>query len=60
MKIHHQAYAAPGLVDAEVLRLQAHRRADKEGETTMVHLHAHGIPCSESCYVVEPKKEDTE
>jgi hypothetical protein len=41
----HQVYVVPGLIDGDVCRQQAQAKWDKLGETSIVHFHAHEIPC---------------
>lgn len=67
MKINHHSYYIPGVVDMAVVRQQAERRRDKDGEVTIVHSHpyettvvANGqrmvseVKCDDKCMVYEP------
>lgn len=40
----HESYIVPGVVDGDVVREQAIRRRDKDGETTIVHDHPYDEP----------------
>lgn len=64
MKVSHQWYIIPGIVDRAAVMKQAERDRDFKGEASIVHAHAEEVfygdsiaekeDCEDACVVLEP------
>lgn len=62
VKIDHQMYVVPSVVDGAVVRAQSEYRRDHRNEATVIHDHAYSVhdqvyPCTNRCMILIPEFE---
>lgn len=56
----HNAYVIEGITDRAAFLKEAHYRARRDGQSTIIHHHKHGEPCKGKCEVITPEEQEDE